>query len=296
MTLEDFLLDTKRLCLCFVLQESSDDRSSLHRNHRRLSQRILRSSGCGTSRILTLSFFGRTTTIPLTTRSVLLFHIVYDKVYEQERGSSNLTAMTVDDGMRGGRRGDGRDDHHHHHHQPSGNTASSAHQQPMWSPQTNQSHLHPALQHTFDPMIGAYTPGGGIGMRSGGPRGMMDPSRVMMHPSQQQQMQQQAKRTGGGIQVGEHTGFLRMRGLPFSAAKEDIYDFFIGYNPLLDSIVLTYRNDGRATGEAYVGFVSPGDAERAMALHRQSMGNRYIELFISNKEEHGRALGRFGPR
>jgi heterogeneous nuclear ribonucleoprotein F/H len=160
--------------------------------------------------------------------------------------------------------------------------------------------LHPALQHTFDPMIGSFTPGGGgLGMRGGnggGPRGMMDPSRVMMHPSQQQQMQQQPKRTGGGIQVGEHTGFLRMRGLPFSAAKEDIYDFFIGYNPLLDSIVLTYRNDGRATGEAYVGFVSPGDAERAMALHRQSMGNRYIELFISNKEEHGRALGRFGPR
>lgn len=104
------------------------------------------------------------------------------------------------------------------------------------------------------------------------------------------------KRTGGGIQVGEHTGFLRMRGLPFSAAKEDIFHFFEGYNPIQESIVLTYRNDGRATGEAYVGFATPDDSRRAMDLHRRSMGSRYIELFISNKDEQGRALARFGNR
>ena len=104
------------------------------------------------------------------------------------------------------------------------------------------------------------------------------------------------KRTGGGIQVGEHTGFLRMRGLPFSATREDIFTFFQGYNPLLNTIVLTFRNDGRATGEAYVGFATPDDAKRAMDLHRRSMGSRYIELFISNKEEQGRALARFGSR
>mmetsp|Transcript_24817 Transcript_24817/g.58274 ORF Transcript_24817/g.58274 Transcript_24817/m.58274 type:complete len:316 (-) Transcript_24817:417-1364(-) len=104
------------------------------------------------------------------------------------------------------------------------------------------------------------------------------------------------KRTGGGIQVGEHTGFLRMRGLPFSSTKEDIFHFFEGYNPVQESIVLTYRNDGRATGEAYVGFASPDDSKRAMELHRRMMGSRYIELFISNKDEQGRALARFGNR
>jgi len=105
-----------------------------------------------------------------------------------------------------------------------------------------------------------------------------------------------ARRSGGGIQVGEHTGFLRMRGLPFSAIKGDIAKFFERYNPILDSIVLTYRSDGRATGEAYVGFESPIGSKSAMDLHRKSMGNRYIELFLSNKEEHGRALARFGNR
>jgi heterogeneous nuclear ribonucleoprotein F/H len=104
------------------------------------------------------------------------------------------------------------------------------------------------------------------------------------------------KRTGGGIQVGDHTGFLRMRGLPFSAAKEDIFKFFASYSPIEESIVLTYRNDGRATGEAYIGFTSAEDSKRAMDLHRKSMGSRYIELFISNKDEQGRALARFGNR
>lgn len=127
-----------------------------------------------------------------------------------------------------------------------------------------------------------------IGMGGMGPqRGSLGPPRaagVMV------------KRTGGGIQVGDHTGFLRMRGLPFSANKEDIYRFFEEYNPVADSIVLTYRSDGRATGEAYVGFETPDDSKRAMDLHRKSMGSRYIELFLSNRDEHGRALARFGDR
>jgi len=97
---------------------------------------------------------------------------------------------------------------------------------------------------------------------------------------------------GGGIQVGEHTGYLRMRGLPFTSTKEEIDAFFKDYNPIESSISLTYRSDGRATGEGYIAFNSPDDAKNAMALHRNTMGSRYIELFISNKEEHGRALSR----
>ena len=135
----------------------------------------------------------------------------------------------------------------------------------------------PTAQGLF-PMPGG---GGGPPMGRGGPPRLHAPLQ---------------KRTGGGIQVGEHTGFLRMRGLPFAATKDDIIQFFAGYNPVPESVVLTYRNDGRATGEAYVGFASPDDAKRAMELHRRTMGNRYIELFISNKDEQGRALTRFGNR
>jgi hypothetical protein len=62
-----------------------------------------------------------------------------------------------------------------------------------------------------------------------------------------------------------------------------------------DSILLTYRGDGRSTGEGYVAFKNAADAKNAMALHRSTIGSRYIELFISNKEEHARNVARSTP-
>mmetsp|Transcript_22059 Transcript_22059/g.45982 ORF Transcript_22059/g.45982 Transcript_22059/m.45982 type:complete len:322 (-) Transcript_22059:330-1295(-) len=151
-------------------------------------------------------------------------------------------------------------------------------------PMTPTQHL--SQQQPIAPQQQQLSGASGLSMSG---RGTSGSSRPALHAPLQ-------KRTGGGIQVGEHTGFLRMRGLPFSSAKEDIYHFFEGYNPVQESIVLTFRNDGRATGEAYIGFASPEDSKRAMELHRRMMGSRYIELFISNKEEQGRALARFGNR
>mmetsp|Transcript_27951 Transcript_27951/g.43201 ORF Transcript_27951/g.43201 Transcript_27951/m.43201 type:complete len:382 (-) Transcript_27951:84-1229(-) len=101
---------------------------------------------------------------------------------------------------------------------------------------------------------------------------------------------------GGGIRDGPHTGFIRMRGLPFQATKDDVTEFFKEYKPIADSVLLTYRMDGRSTGEAYVAFETPESAKEAMELHRSTIGSRYIELFISNKEEHTRNVARSTPR
>lgn len=166
--------------------------------------------------------------------------------------------------------------------QPSGDTASSM---ALWGHTTPSPPLHSLSGQS------SFVDSMNLGIEFSGARGPggRELGRSVLHAPPQ-------KRTGGGIQIGEHTGYLRMRGLPFSVGKEDVYKFFYGYNPILESIVLTYRSDGRATGECYIGFETPEDAERAMALHRRSMGNRYIELFISNKEEQSRALARFGNR
>jgi heterogeneous nuclear ribonucleoprotein F/H len=102
--------------------------------------------------------------------------------------------------------------------------------------------------------------------------------------------------TGGGTREGTHTGYVRLRGLPFQASKQDILDFFQEYNPIESSVLLTYRGDGRSTGEGYVAFKDADDAKEAMALHRSTIGSRYIELFISNKEEHARNVARSNPR
>ena len=100
---------------------------------------------------------------------------------------------------------------------------------------------------------------------------------------------------GGGIRDGPATGYIRMRGLPFQGTKQDVLDFFKDHKPIESSILLTYHVDGRATGEGYVAFDNVSDAQSAMALHRSSMGNRYIELFISNKDEHARNVSRSVP-
>jgi len=101
---------------------------------------------------------------------------------------------------------------------------------------------------------------------------------------------------GGGIRDGPHTGFIRMRGLPYQATKQDVLDFFKDYKPIESSVLLTYRVDGRSTGEGYVAFDDAADAKAAMTMHRSTIGSRYIELFISNKEEHTRNVARSTPR
>ena len=93
----------------------------------------------------------------------------------------------------------------------------------------------------------------------------------------------------------EHTGVLKMRGLPFSATKDDIITFYD--DPALsvtaplthDSIHIVTSLDGRPSGMAFVEFASAEDAKAAMVRDRQTMGSRYVELFPSSREEATRA-------
>lgn len=100
---------------------------------------------------------------------------------------------------------------------------------------------------------------------------------------------------GGGIRDGPHTGYIRMRGLPFNATKQDVFDFFKDFKPIESSVMVTYRVDGRATGEGYIAFTDVEDAKGAMTMHRRTIGSRYIELFISNKDEYTRNAARSTP-
>ncbi|GJR65576.1 tubby-like F-box protein 3 isoform X2 [Tanacetum coccineum] len=88
---------------------------------------------------------------------------------------------------------------------------------------------------------------------------------------------------------GEDTPVLRMRGLPFSAGKDDIIDFFKEFTLTEDSIHITYNSEGRATGEAFVEFANLEDSKAALAKDRMTLGSRYIELFMSSPEELGDA-------
>lgn len=92
----------------------------------------------------------------------------------------------------------------------------------------------------------------------------------------------------------EHTGLLRLRGLPFSASKEDIMNFFKEFELSEEKIHITATSDSRPTGEAYVEFDSPEDSKSAMSKDRMTLGSRYIELFPSSREELEEAISRGG--
>ncbi|KAL2231059.1 UNVERIFIED_CONTAM: Heterogeneous nuclear ribonucleoprotein F [Sesamum indicum] len=90
----------------------------------------------------------------------------------------------------------------------------------------------------------------------------------------------------------EPTPILRMRGLPFSAGKDDIIDFFKNFRLPEESIHIIFNFEGRPTGEAFVEFASVDDAKAALAKDRMTLGSRYIELFPSSAEELNEAASR----
>ncbi|XP_072951707.1 uncharacterized protein [Typha angustifolia] len=101
-----------------------------------------------------------------------------------------------------------------------------------------------------------------------------------------------ARSNDDGNDTIEHTGILRMRGLPYSAGKDDVIDFFKDYELSEDHIHIVLNSDGRSTGEAYVEFASAEDSKSAMRRDRMTLGSRYIELFPSNPKEMDEAISK----
>ncbi|XP_015051398.2 RNA-binding protein fusilli isoform X4 [Drosophila yakuba] len=92
---------------------------------------------------------------------------------------------------------------------------------------------------------------------------------------------------------------IRMRGLPYDATAKQVLDFFTaGDTPpchVLDGnegVLFVKKPDGRATGDAFVLFAHESDASKALCRHRESIGQRYIELFRSTTAEVQQVLNR----
>ncbi|QCD82159.1 heterogeneous nuclear ribonucleoprotein F/H [Vigna unguiculata] len=73
----------------------------------------------------------------------------------------------------------------------------------------------------------------------------------------------------------EYTEILKMRGLPFQVTKSQIVEFFKDFNLIEDRVHIACRPDGKATGEAYVEFVSAEEAKRAMSKDKMTIGSSY---------------------
>ncbi|XP_020844165.1 G-rich sequence factor 1 [Phascolarctos cinereus] len=79
-------------------------------------------------------------------------------------------------------------------------------------------------------------------------------------------------------------GVVRLRGLPYSCNEKDIVDFFAGLSIVDITFVMDHRGR-RKTGEAYVQFEEPEMANQALLKHKEEIGNRYIEIFPSRRNE-----------
>ncbi|XP_022253394.1 heterogeneous nuclear ribonucleoprotein H3-like isoform X2 [Limulus polyphemus] len=89
---------------------------------------------------------------------------------------------------------------------------------------------------------------------------------------------------------------LRVRGLPWSATKEEIMNFFSGVKICggEDGIHTTLSREGRPSGEAYIEVYGESDVKRALEKHNDHMGHRYIEVFRSKRSEMDWVIKRTG--
>ena len=84
-------------------------------------------------------------------------------------------------------------------------------------------------------------------------------------------------------EIGDFT--VRVRGIPFSAGKAELQSFFAmcKIKNGKEGIHFTYLQHGRPSGEAFVEFDNEVELEKAMKMHREYMGSRYIEVFHAQK-------------
>uniref|UniRef100_A0A4X1VXE5 Heteroous nuclear ribonucleoprotein H1 n=1 Tax=Sus scrofa TaxID=9823 RepID=A0A4X1VXE5_PIG len=108
----------------------------------------------------------------------------------------------------------------------------------------------------------------------------------------------------GGSTFQSTTGHcVHMRGLPYRATENDIYNFFSPLNPV--RVHIEIGPDGRVTGEADVEFATHEDAVAAMSKDKANMReycflksslceHRYVELFLNSTA--GASGGAYGSQ
>ena len=83
-----------------------------------------------------------------------------------------------------------------------------------------------------------------------------------------------------------------MRGLPFEATKSEVLEFFEDFALSASDVHLVRRaDDGKPSGEGFAVFPSVEAAQQALSKDRETIGERWIELRLTNKIELSRRVG-----
>lgn len=80
---------------------------------------------------------------------------------------------------------------------------------------------------------------------------------------------------------------VKIRGLPYNIRYEEVADFFKDYKYIEQSVVLGTNYEGRKNGFGAMLFQSEDEAEKAAKeMHKQYIGQRYVDLSIISYDEY----------
>ena len=85
------------------------------------------------------------------------------------------------------------------------------------------------------------------------------------------------RRQSGSQSENKYPFALKMNGLPYNAAEEEVMSFFEPVAKCTHVTILKNRT-GRPSGEAIAAFATKEDAESAMSKNRDYLGSRYVVL------------------
>ncbi|PVD38868.1 hypothetical protein C0Q70_01493 [Pomacea canaliculata] len=121
------------------------------------------------------------------------------------------------------------------------------------------------LKGYYDDEFDDYNMGfGGMGYMGQRGRGGMRPPRGRMMIDERPRMGHP-----GSHYISKTGHSVHMRGMPFLAIEQDVFDFFAPIQPV--RVEFEYGSDGRRTGEANVDFATHQEALEAMKKHRSNM-------------------------
>ncbi|KAF0989026.1 hypothetical protein HZS_5907, partial [Henneguya salminicola] len=82
--------------------------------------------------------------------------------------------------------------------------------------------------------------------------------------------------------------YLRLRGLPWSATKQDIHDFLKNVKICEgdNSLLFTLTEEGKRSGDALVMVPTQEDYDKALTYNRNYIGKRYIEVLPSDSHDY----------
>jgi RNA recognition motif-containing protein len=91
------------------------------------------------------------------------------------------------------------------------------------------------------------------------------------------------------FQETENSAVIKVVGYPFATTVYDIAAFFDGFS--LIRINMVSKREGERSDRAFVELSSVSDALRALSLHKQHMGKRYIEVYPAHPDSIGSIAG-----